>query len=420
MRWQVALALVVVASGCESSSTLLPVDVRTDFLPGDEFGAVSVEAIASDGTRRSARFDELSASFVAGARVAELEVPAGRTVLDVSLLDALDRVVISRPVVIDVDRSRASTIVLARSCAEITCSGPDEACQLGRCVSARCIEEAPGECDAPECSSASECTDGPACARPECTASGGCFYAPDHGACGADELCHSNLGCVATEMPMDAGPPDAGPPDAGFDAAVCSEVPCRLVAPQCGCPTGQGCRTVAGVRGCEPAGTNAAREPCAGPEECAPGTLCILRAGRAMGACTSYCSGPGDCGGDQLCGSIAGVTGTGACSFGCDPIGPSGCPAGLACLSSLTMTVPLDGTTVLVTNCGSDTGLATGAPCTSSGECAPGNVCTPTGCTRLCDLDASACEGTDVCLDFTEPIRLPDGRRLGACASAGG
>jgi len=131
--------------------------------------------------------------------------------VELALRDDEGRVVVARPVLIDLAASQAVTVLLSRRCAEVVCDAADQACLLGRCVSASCVEENATACASPECASAAECTAGPACAVGERTASGGCLYLPSDAACGAGERCHPTRGCEAVDPPPP--PPPPGPCD---------------------------------------------------------------------------------------------------------------------------------------------------------------------------------------------------------------
>lgn len=192
--------LLVVLAGCNAEPRLLAIDVRTDFVPGEEFTTVRVEVTPEGGASFEERVADLDGRFEDGVRVLEREVEASSALVAVELLDASGAVVVARPVLVNLDTDQVATVVLSRRCADVSCDAETEACDLGRCVSLLCSEETPEECESPECTAASDCTaDAPACVIADCTASGGCFYGPDDSACDDGERCHPTRGCEPTE-----------------------------------------------------------------------------------------------------------------------------------------------------------------------------------------------------------------------------
>ena len=68
----------------------------------------------------------------------------------------------------------------------------------------------------------------------------------------------------------------AGTTGSGGSVPACTEDPCKLVAPQCGCPDGQQCSVGANGRFCTGEGAAAWGDECGASAACEPGTLCVL------------------------------------------------------------------------------------------------------------------------------------------------
>lgn len=215
---------------------------------------------------------------------------------------------------------------------------------------------------------------------------------------------------------FDAGPGggfDAGP-GGGFDAGPgggsCSESPCRLVSPQCGCSGTQGCyidtsnNRVCGARGPESEG-----QACSSPTACQAGLLCIGNPGH----CNRFCNSDADCPGGP--GSICGITlsdGAGGsvpnatlCSLDCNPLTGSGCPVGQAC----TLFRETTGAMRTFTGCraaGPGTSLS---PCIDEEDCQTGFFCADAGfgdeCIPFCRDDFD-CGLFDICRSFDPVLRV--------------
>jgi hypothetical protein len=188
----------------------------------------------------------------------------------------------------------------------------------------------------------------------------------------------------------------------GACGGVCTESPCKLLIPQCGCPTGQGCYVDDNsVRGCLKAGTKAEGATCADDTECVPGNVCQERRkeGKAIRLCTRWCTADADCkaGDGSIC-IVEERKGYEGCSTACNPVLQTGCPAASKCAitqtpqeETYTNCVPLDGTG------------QQGAPCTlGSNACAPGLFCVGTQtagglvtyCAKYCRTQADCLPGT--------------------------
>mgnify|MGYP007059417401 CR=1 FL=1 len=159
----------------------------------------------------------------------------------------------------------------------------------------------------------------------------------------------------------------------------CSEQPCKLGVPQCGCAADEQCSVGADdERACEAAGTVGWGQSCNGGLACAPGFLCAGYANDKL-SCAKFCNGDSDCeapGG--LCAinlngqnnqPIPGVT---LCSQNCNLVTNSGCQvSGTSCQLGLRDQDPF-------TLCApSGTGVYQ-TLCADNAECAAGHVCLPT------------------------------------------
>ncbi|MCA9607752.1 MAG: hypothetical protein KC619_19220 [Myxococcales bacterium] len=211
-----ALALTLIA--CEPGTVSMSVELRTDFVPGIEF--VAVETWAEDGP---GAHDEVAAFrsddyATAPRRVAEIDglAPNAERRITVRLLDADRAEVARRTVLVEHVRDRGVTVLLTRSCRDVTC-GAGESCYAGRCQPEAC--ETVG-CVS-ECSVDADCL-AAACASASCVA-GACFLEPIAGACPAGTYCDAEDGCLPEPTARDAGVPpvDAGAgSDAGIDGGV--------------------------------------------------------------------------------------------------------------------------------------------------------------------------------------------------------
>ncbi len=204
------------------------------------------------------------------------------------------------------------------------------------------------------------CNDSVACTTDSCTEPGGlCTFTPVDAMCAPGETC-SATGC----------------------SSACSESPCRLVSPQCGCAAGTGCyMDVDGVRSCSAAGTAPVGGTCTGTTSCVPGATCAGLGGTASG-CQRFCENDAQCtGAGALC--ILDYTDTmmrpipavNACTIHCDPARPtgSGCPSGSTCF----LGQEPDGLMRDLTHCtGNPSGSSgQGSFCTSNAQCQAGFIC---------------------------------------------
>lgn len=220
------------------------------------------------------------------------------------------------------------------------------------------------------------CNDGVACTMDRCAEpSGTCTATPNDALCAAGETCNSVTGC------------QPGTPS-------CSESPCKLVSPQCGCGAGQACyMDPDGVRSCATAGSGATRSACTAIADCQAGNTCIGLSA-SVGGCHRFCNTDSDCGGQPgaLCiigleDSSGGALSETVCTMGCEPASNTGCPAGSWCFLGQESA----GAMRDLSHCTADpVGPGTqGAFCATQDDCAPGHICLdPDGfgnqCLHLC------------------------------------
>ncbi len=223
--------------------------------------------------------------------------------------------------------------------------------------------------------------------------------------------------------PMDAGH-DAGPPP--VDAGSCSESPCKLVLPQCGCVTGQGCYLNGSTPMCSAAGIAGEGATCTGLGTCSPGLACLtLSSGTTpVNECNRFCASDTDCrGAGSLCvvtlndgsgGAIPGVT---LCSHSCDPRTSTGCVTGASCQIFQEST----GAMRFFTDCAAPVGTGgQGAACTASSDCRRGYGCVgmPGMCMKYCDapgmVAAGGCGASQACYGFMTPLVVA-GTEYGVC-----
>lgn len=239
-------------------------------------------------------------------------------------------------------------------------------------------------------------------------------------------------------IPMDTGVSDTGvtapvdtgvtrPPDSGVvrDTGVdpsCSETPCRLLPPQCGCPGGQGCYiTGATTRECGTPGPEREGQSCSGVTACQIGHLCI---GATASFCARFCNSDADCPGgpgslclielnDGMGGTIPNAT---LCSVHCTPTSGAGCPSGMGCA----VFEESDGAMRTFTQCRPAGSGTRGSSCVDEEDCAAGYFCGDPGtgneCIRLCTVSSGGpeCSGFELCNSFTDPITV-GGTEYGYC-----
>jgi len=218
----VSFALAALAMACESTDHVVVVELRTDYQPGTEFTTVETSIVGETELETASTFE--GDDYLAGRRVAEITTEARSLTLQVRLRDSAGATVGERRVVVDVRGSIGVTVVLTRSCADVSCPVTDPAlteCVGGRCVDPRCTPENPTSCGVPLCSTDTECPPPTAsCAASVCIEET-CLVRADDTACPAGAVCDPDVGCVGA--PVDAGM-DATV-DTGVDAELDASVP---------------------------------------------------------------------------------------------------------------------------------------------------------------------------------------------------
>jgi len=188
--------------------------------------------------------------------------------------------------------------------------------------------------------------------------------------------------------------------DIDWDVGLCDEDPCRLVAPQCGCPSHLACQRPDGddpVRECVPPGPVAPLEACSVNEDCTTGYVCVSATG-APGMCVAYCFLSSDCPTHSVCAEmIVASEPVGSCSPVCDPLTGAGCHVGGACIAAYVRRKD-DDAIVPGTMCGPDDALpAVGESCASLPACQQGSTCVSDTCQELCVMASPDCPAGTSC-----------------------
>lgn len=194
---------------------------------------------------------------------------------------------------------------------------------------------------------------------------------------------------------------------------MCTEDPCKLVDPQCGCGVGEACTVDAtGTRSCVPEGPAVWGTECSAGEDCEAGSLCILKKDTAptVSMCSKFCDSDAQCqapGGlcvftlnDGSGGTVPGVT---LCSDNCDPITNTGCGvSGTSCF----LGQEASGQQRFFTYCYGAGSSTQGALCPNGTECAATYGCFNTGvsdqCLKWCNVNAPSCPGATSCQTLTD------------------
>lgn len=180
---------------CAPSAVDLVVDLRTDLLPGAEFGRVRVIVQPGDTVEANASLD---ADYVDGVRTAELsDLEPGLHDVFLTLFEPTGAPLIEQRVIVELERDTVLTVVLTRDCRDVAC-GEDERCLRGACVDSECSALNPDRCPAPECMSDGECGSTSSCAIGRCV-EGSCLLAVEDAMCDAGDRCDPDRGCVSMD-----------------------------------------------------------------------------------------------------------------------------------------------------------------------------------------------------------------------------
>lgn len=189
----VFLAALISIPGCAAPPDLLVV-LRTDLAPRAEFDQVVV-TMGGVGVVHEAA----PRGYADGVPVMEVQdLDAGVYELTLTVMRG-GAAVLSRPVIVDLARSRVVTVVVTRDCRGVSCPAPGgdataAACLGSSCVDVACSEENGASCGDAACASDGDCpVSGASCATARCSA-GACLY-EDNGSCGADFFCAPEAGC---------------------------------------------------------------------------------------------------------------------------------------------------------------------------------------------------------------------------------
>ena len=202
---------------------------------------------------------------------------------------------------------------------------------------------------------------------------------------------------------------------------ACSEMPCKLVEPQCGCAPGEMCSVDTSGRSCVPEGSVGWGEICGAGAQCAPGHICVLTKDTppTISTCSKFCASDADCeapGGlciitlnDGNGGSIPDVT---LCTDNCEPTTNAGCAAGTACQIG-TENGGLMRTVTFCAGAGAGTQNTT---CADSTECAATYGCFGgvNACLHWCKVGLGGCPAATLCNSLSPPLVL-GGTEYGAC-----
>jgi hypothetical protein len=207
-----------------------------------------------------------------------------------------------------------------------------------------------------------------------------------------------HAGAGGEGLPIDTGGNGGG--------GSCEEMPCRLVAPQCGCTPGTMCSLDAGgQRLCTQAGSNGETEVCGPAAECSPGLLCAETT-PTLSTCAVFCSADADCSAPGGLCIVSLQNDRGApipdaklCTANCVPTTNRGCNAvGTGCQ----LARETDGAKRAFSYCtGAGTGEQ-GAACAAADDCAATFGCFSLGtdpmCLAYCDVAAPICPSGTTCV----------------------
>ena len=219
------LVLAAVLASCGTDTQSVLIDLRTDYVPGAEFGEIET-AFTRPGSTAELRTSRSAASgddFVEGVRVAEFTEATAPGVSTVRVrLRGLDGTLVSeRTVRFDSSEEAAGvTVVITRACRGVSCPAPGDDPSATECLESHCVvpECRPGHmesCEEVGCAGDGDCAGATGCLSGRCV-EGGCFLGAAPGACEETEYCSYAGACE----PL----PTVTPPiDAGADTGTASD-----------------------------------------------------------------------------------------------------------------------------------------------------------------------------------------------------
>ena len=204
----------------------------------------------------------------------------------------------------------------------------------------------------------------------------------------------------------------------------CSETPCKLTAPQCGCDPGQKCSWNNDNKACVADGIAQIGEAC-NIAQCAAGGHCLSIGQQApLTVCKAYCDSDADCfGGGSLC--ALQVTNPQTmqpfnqmwCSDNCDPPTGTGCTAANA---KCELAQEPGGQMRFFTWCMPSGTGTDGSFCSSFEDCANGYSCIGVDaqmnqiCLQWCNVQSPSCV-SGLCQSFPAPGVFVGTVEYGAC-----
>lgn len=205
----------------------------------------------------------------------------------------------------------------------------------------------------------------------------------------------------------------------GFDDN-CSEDPCKLTLPQCGCPPGDRCALQPGAvpeRVCAPDGDKAIGEECNG--DCSAGALCISLGAmpNPVSLCRKHCESDAECSNPGgLCVLSLNNSDELFCSENCLPDSNAGCDAAAKCA----IAQEPDGLQRYFTVCANPGPGTQGSACAGNiDDCAATFTCVNDGtsdfCAKYCQVNNPSCPVGTQCFSLAEP-QVINNVEYGVCA----
>lgn len=221
------------------------------------------------------------------------------------------------------------------------------------------------------------------------------------------------------------GAAGAGGGGSGGAPPVCEEAPCKLIAPQCGCPDGNKCSVDnQGALVCAAEGEALLGEECDASDPCIAGLICVVTKSTAppVSTCMKFCETdiqckmPGglcvfelnDANGDPIESATL-------CTQNCDPLTNTGCPVP----ETSCQAAKEEGSTMKSYTFCTGAGLGgQGATCATAEDCQAGFGCFTVGmelqCLKWCSSQSATCPGGTTC-QIPDPAITIDTVAYGAC-----